>query len=75
MYNINVKHCVCETVSQRCIMKHIDYTGIPSILRDFLVYMDVIKNKSGLTIEEYSSDLKLFFRFIKLYRGQVPSSV
>lgn len=42
-------------------MKKIDYTGLPSIIKDFLVYMDVIKNKSVLTIEEYSSDLRLFF--------------
>lgn len=75
MYNINVNIVFVKLFHKECIMKHIDYTGIPSILRDFLVYMDVIKNKSGLTIEEYSSDLKLFFRFIKLYRGQVPSSV
>ncbi len=56
-------------------MKHISYIGVPPILRDFLVYMDVIKNKSNLTIEEYASDLKLFFRFLKLFRGIVPSSV
>lgn len=55
-------------------MKKIDYTGLPSIIKDFLVYMDVIKNKSALTIEEYSSDLRLFFKFLKLYRGLVPSS-
>ena len=55
-------------------MKKIDYTGLPSIIKDFLVYMDVIKNKSVLTIEEYSSDLRLFFKFLKLYRGLVPSS-
>ena len=55
-------------------MKHIDFSGLPSLVRDFLVYMDVIKNKSSLTIEEYSSDLCLFFKFLKLFRGLVPSS-
>lgn len=55
-------------------MKHIDYTEMPSLLRDFLVYMDVIKNKSTLTIEEYSSDLCLFFKFLKIFHGLVPSS-
>ena len=45
-------------------MKKIDYTGLPSIIKDFLVYMDVIKNKSVLTIEEYSSDLRLFLRLL-----------
>ncbi len=55
-------------------LKRIDYTGLPQILKDFLVYLDVIKGKSTLTIEEYSSDLRLFFKFLKLYRGLVPSS-
>lgn len=54
--------------------KIINYNGLPELLRDFLVYMDVIKNKSALTIEEYSSDLKLFLKFVKYYRGLAPSS-
>ena len=56
-------------------MKKINFTGLPIIIKDFLVYIDVIKNKSSLTIEEYSSDLRLFFKFLKYYRGIVPSSV
>ncbi len=56
------------------IMKQINYSDLPPTLRDFLVYMDVIKNKSSLTISEYSSDLSLFFKFLKLYKGLVPSS-
>lgn len=56
------------------LLKQIDYFGLPPIVKDFLVYMDVIKNKSSLTIEEYSSDLKLFLRFLKIYKGLVPSS-
>jgi site-specific recombinase XerD len=56
-------------------MKQIDYVGLPYIVKDFLVYMDVIKNKSKLTIEEYSSDLRLFLKFLKMYKGLVPSSI
>ena len=56
-------------------MKKISFVGLPIIIKDFLVYLDVIKNKSTLTIEEYSSDLRLFFKFLKYYRGSVPSSV
>lgn len=56
-------------------MKKINFAGLPIIIKDFLVYLDVIKNKSTLTIEEYSSDLKLFFKFLKYYRGLVPSSI
>ena len=56
-------------------MKKINYIGLPPIIRDFIVYLDVIKNKSALTIDEYASDLRLFFKFLKYYRGLVPSSV
>ena len=56
-------------------MKKVNYFGLPIIIKDFLVYLDVIKNKSVLTIEEYSSDLRLFFKFIKQYRGLVPPTV
>ena len=56
-------------------MRKIDFTGLPVILKDFLVYMDVIKNKSILTIEEYSSDIRLFLKFLKIYHGLVPSSI
>ena len=56
-------------------MKKINYTGLPIVIKEFLIYLDVIKNKSTLTIEEYSSDLKLFFKFLKYYRGLIPSSV
>ena len=55
-------------------MKRINFVGLPIIIKDFLVYLDVIKNKSTLTIEEYSSDLRIFFKFLKYYRGLVPSS-
>ena len=56
-------------------MKKANYIGLPPIIRDFIVYLDVIKNKSALTIDEYASDLRLFFKFLKYYRGLVPSSV
>lgn len=55
-------------------MKQTNYNDLPQLVREFLIYLDVIKNKSSLTIEEYSSDLRLFFKFLKYYRGLVPSS-
>ncbi len=55
-------------------MSHKASYSDPQILKDFIVYLDVIKNKSDLTIEEYESDLILFFKFLKLYKGLVPSS-
>ena len=51
-----------------------DYVFFPKIMVEFLNYMDAIKNKSKNTISEYASDLRTFFRFLKVDRGLVPSS-
>lgn len=48
------------------------YTDCPQILRDFLTYHETIKGQSQLTISEYYLDLRMFFRFIKLMRGDMP---
>lgn len=42
------------------------------ILEEFLGYMEAILGRSELTIKEYRYDLRLFFRFLKQYRGEVP---
>ena len=44
----------------------------PLILRDFLVYHDTIMGQSPRTIEEYYLDLRMFLRFMKLMRGDMP---
>lgn len=48
------------------------YGDCPQILRDFLVYHETIKGQSPLTISEYYLDLRLFLRFIKLMRNDMP---
>ena len=49
-----------------------DYKDFPVLMVEFLNYMDAIRNKSKNTISEYASDLRLFFRFLKIYWGDVP---
>jgi site-specific recombinase XerD len=44
----------------------------PPVIRDFLIYLQTIKGKSPLTVSEYYSDLRTFFRFIKVSRGLAP---
>lgn len=44
------------------------------IIRDYLLYMQTVKGKSPKTVDEYFTDLRTFFRFIKVNRGSVPSS-
>ena len=48
------------------------YADCPQILRDFLVYHETIKGQSPRTIEEYYLDLRMFLRFIKLMRNDMP---
>ena len=50
------------------------YHDCPQILKEFLVYHENIKGQSQLTISEYYLDLRMFFRFIKLMRNEMPMS-
>lgn len=46
----------------------------PMCVENFLRYLSTIKGKSNNTIEGYRSDLKLFFRFMMLYKRKVPAT-
>lgn len=48
------------------------YYDCPTVLRDFLTYHETIKGQSQLTISEYYLDLRMFLRFIKLMRCDMP---
>lgn len=48
------------------------YYDCPQILREFLVYHETIKGQSQKTISEYYLDLRMFLRFIKLMRNDMP---
>ena len=48
------------------------YSDCPMILRDFLTYHDTIKGQSPKTIHEYYLDLRMFLRFIRLMRNDMP---
>ena len=48
------------------------YSDCPQILRDFLLYHETIKGQSPLTIHEYYLDLRMFPRFMKLLRNDMP---
>lgn len=51
-------------------MQH--YKECPQILREFLTYHETIKGQSPLTISEYYLDIRMFLRFIKLMRSEMP---
>ncbi len=48
--------------------------SLPPAVKDFLVYMETIKGKSKKTIDGYSYDLMLFFKFMKIRRNIVPEN-
>ncbi len=48
------------------------YTDCPQVLRDFLIYHETIKGQSPRTIGEYYLDLRMFLRFLKLMRNEMP---
>ena len=50
------------------------YADLPQILREFLTYHETIKGQSQLTISEYALDLRMFLRFVKLMRLDMPVS-
>lgn len=48
------------------------YKDCPQVLRDFLTYHETIKGQSPRTISEYYLDLRMFLRYIKLMRSDMP---
>ncbi len=48
------------------------YSDCPQILRDFLTYHETIKGQSQRTISEYYLDLRIFLRFVRLMRTDMP---
>ena len=49
-----------------------EFHTMPQSVIEFLNYLSVVRSKSELTVLEYASDLRLFFRFMLIYRGIVP---
>lgn len=55
-------------------MKREEFSQLPKTVCEFLNYLDTIQNKSSLTVSEYASDLRIFFRFMKIYKKCVPEN-
>lgn len=51
------------------IHKTIITSDLPELVEDFLNYLESIKGKSENTILAYKTDLKLFFRIMKILKG------
>lgn len=56
-------------------MRNISDFEMPSLLRDFLNYLQTIKGKSINTVQVYFYDLRIFLRFLKLHRNLVDKKI
>ena len=45
---------------------------LPKVLKNYIVYMNTIQNKSENTIDGYRIDITMFLRYLKLFRYLVP---
>lgn len=52
-------------------MRRDDFDTLPQDVLDFLNYQSVVISKSELTVLEYASDLRLFFKFMSSYKKLV----
>ena len=48
------------------------YSDCPQVLREFLSYHETIKGQSQRTISEYYLDLRMFLRFMRLVKDEMP---
>ena len=51
-----------------------DYKDAPSVLKEFLIHLEVIQGKSAKTTKEYYYDLRTFLRFVKCKCGRASLS-
>lgn len=56
-------------------MRQEELVTMPALVRLYLNYLSAIKSKSSLTVLEYASDLRLFFRYITKSRGLCEKDV
>lgn len=56
-------------------MRHEEIRELPVVVQDYLNYLSVVRGKSDLTILEYASDLRLFFRFLCVFRKKVDPAL
>lgn len=46
------------------------YDGAPQSVKDFIVYEQIVKGRSELTVKNYYNDLRTFFRYYKMINGR-----
>lgn len=53
-------------------MKNNYYDNTPQSIKDFIYYEQVVKGRSELTVKNYFTDIRTFFRYYKVRNGRAP---
>lgn len=56
-------------------MKREEFNELPQLVQQYLLYIDAIKGHSELSVIEYASDLRTFFRFIARHKNLVSNNI
>ncbi|MCH5315286.1 MAG: tyrosine-type recombinase/integrase [Eubacterium sp.] len=54
-------------------MRKEEFVTLPKLVQQYLSYIEAIKNHSELSVLEYASDLRTFFRFLAKHKGLCPA--
>lgn len=55
-------------------MKREEFSELPQLVQQYLLYLEAIKGHSELSVIEYASDLRTFFRFLTRHKNLVPNN-
>ena len=55
-------------------MKREEFSELPKLVQQYLLYLEAIKGHSELSVIEYASDLRTFFRYILREKGFVDKN-
>ena len=56
-------------------MRREEFYSLPPLVQDYLVYIEAIKGHSELSVIEYASDLRTFFRYLAKSKRLFPSDM
>lgn len=56
-------------------MKKEEFCHLPQLVQQYLIYIEAIKGHSELSVLEYASDLRTFFRFLAKEKGLCPRNI
>lgn len=56
-------------------MKREEFNELPQLVQQYLLYIEAIKGHSELSVIEYASDLRTFFRFLARHKNLVSNNI